>query len=368
MACSNPSTSLPSSAESTATGPSYPLDRPTKHESSSRLEDIPAAGIEPKAASTFRTFTAILDFLYVFLMGAQKKVNGRFPSARFGNSLRKIIFMHICFGISIIYTGCYLHLNNVVNTVSQADDQDMYRRALYYLLGAAAVCHSISVLAVLPKVMGEKRITIPLYLGAGLINFANAINLLCNPNLANAFLLWGSVNTFIYVRAIIVFLSFAHIDFELLYTYGITAAGAVSYPLSNQSTYVYLVGLLPLLYAPFHEQFVIWFAEYGFTEEDEIGGNTPAQKHITLYQAKLRSMAIDAQYMDKLKANPKAQAAASKLQSIHRSMSMRRSQTSMSFFQSPQPTRTSMLRSSISSMRSTRAGMASSLKQSIRSL
>jgi hypothetical protein len=68
-------------------------------------------------------------------MGAQKKVNGRFPSARFGNSLRKIMFMHICFGISIIYTGCYLHLNNVVNTVSQADDQDMYKRALYYLLG-----------------------------------------------------------------------------------------------------------------------------------------------------------------------------------------------------------------------------------------
>jgi hypothetical protein len=99
--------------------------------------------------------------------------------------------------------------------------------------------------------MGEKRITIPLYLGAGLIKFANTINLLCNPNLGNAFLLWGYVNTFIHVRAIIVCLSFAQIDFELLYTYSITAAGAINYPLSNQSLYVYLLVLLPLLYAPF---------------------------------------------------------------------------------------------------------------------
>ena len=44
------------------------------------------------------------------------------------------------------------------------------------------------------QVMGERRITIPLYTAAGVTNLVNAITLLAEPSLKNAFLAWGSVN------------------------------------------------------------------------------------------------------------------------------------------------------------------------------
>jgi hypothetical protein len=107
--------------------------------------------------------------------------------------------------------------------------------------------------------------------------------------------------------------------FELLYTYSIAAAGALNYPLSQQSKYVYLVTVLPLLYAL---HFSTSNAPFGLRrrivvlqswKQDGLGGNVPAQKDITPLQTILRSTYIDNKYMDRLKKDPKAQAAASKL-------------------------------------------------------
>lgn len=242
-------------------------------------------------------------------------------SGRFAGRLRKITIVHALCGAFIIYFGCYLQISNVISTVTLQDDQEVHRRIGYYIFGGVTVLHSITVLAVLPKVMGEKRITIPAYFGAGVVNAVNAITLLYNPSLQNAFLVWGSVNTFVYVRAILLVLTPAHIDWELMYTCGIVMASLVTYPLSLQGIWVYFVVPLALVYAPFHEKFVHWFGAFGFTEEDTESGNLPAKKNIASTTLLLRSTLIDKGYADKLEKDPRAQSAASKLQVLIRSKS-----------------------------------------------
>ena len=80
------------------------------------------------------------------------------------------------------------------------------------------------------------EVTFPFYVCAGLVNFVNSILLILYPDIKHAFLLWGSVNTFIFifVRLHVVLFMFSNIDWELNYTYSIIAAAAVSYPMSGQ--------------------------------------------------------------------------------------------------------------------------------------
>lgn len=103
--------------------------------------------------------------------------------------------------------------------------------------------------------MGERRITIPLYLCAGLVNAYNAAMLLAAPNLHNAFLMWGSINTFVFVRLQLFLLSLAVVDWSLVYTFALIAAAGVTYPLTRQSVHTFWITVcFPALYAPFHER------------------------------------------------------------------------------------------------------------------
>jgi hypothetical protein len=260
------------------------------------LDPFGAAGYEFSFMSKFRWVTVILDLLYVFVMATQRHSNGKFPSNRF-DTIRPVMILHILCGIAIIYLGCFFHIQNAVSRVSKSEDHETYRQVLYYAFGGFGCCHSISVMFVLPKVMGERRITLPLYFGAGVINMTNAIILIADPTLKNAFLLWGSVNTFIYVRAHIILLLFAQIDWELIYTYSIIAAAATTYPLSAQDPHIFLMLLCPLVYAPFHEKFCKWF---GMEEEDTLGGNVPNRnKNLpTGPIPNLRAKVIDAGYKE----------------------------------------------------------------------
>lgn len=244
-------------------------------------------------------------------------------SGRFAGHLRKLTYLHIFCGVFIIYCGCYLQIDNMIGRVSTVDDQEQYRQILYYMLRCFAVSHSITILAVLPKVMGEKRITLPLYFGAGVVNFINAITLLCDPNLKNAFLVWGSVNTFIYVRAILL-LRPANMDWELMYTYAIVSAASISYPLSMQHEYVYSLSIGPLVYAPFHEKFVESLHMFGWTREDNVGGNMPSNKNIAPHTVKLRTALIGKNYAKELEKSPNAQLAANKIQDVFRRLSIKR--------------------------------------------
>ena len=130
-----------------------------------------------------------------------------------------------------------------------------YQESLFYTMGAMTCCHTATILPMAPHVMGKKRITTPLYIGAGLINLHNGIILILDPSLENAFLLWGSVNTFVYQRVLLVGLMFSNLDWELLYTYSLLSAASITYPLSFQSQYVYMLVILPILYGPFHEKY-----------------------------------------------------------------------------------------------------------------
>ena len=133
-------------------------------------------------------------------------------------------------------------------------------------MGAMTCCHTATILPMAPHVMGEKRITTPLYIGAGLINLHNGIILILDPSLENAFLLWGSVNTFVYQRVLLVGLMFSNLDWELLYTYSLLSAASITYPLSFQSQYVYMLVILPNFVRTFSWKNIreVWFSNGGY--------------------------------------------------------------------------------------------------------
>lgn len=239
----------------------------------------PLAVLQPKWASYFRTVVMILDFCYPFLASLQKVMNGVYPSHRF-DTMRRTIQLHALVGAIGIYSGCALHIHELTyGMIREADDDDDWRQALYYCFGVAMLIHCLTVFLVLPKVMGERRITMPLYLGAGLINLYNAIQLLVTPNLANAFFLWGSVNVFIFVRFQVFLLCFARIDWALVYTYGILAAAATIFPLTLHDPNVYWLLALPIIYSPFHESIAPLF---GWSLEDDISG-TAVEKDLAFH-------------------------------------------------------------------------------------
>lgn len=233
----------------------------------------------------FRTCSTVLGIVYIFLMIYQKATQKKFPSERFEN--RTIMALHIICGVMIVYLGCFLHIQNEIKPVLKScDESETYRIILYYVMGSMSFIHSLTVLCISPFVMGEKRITVPLYIGAGLVNLHNGIILIINPGLQNAFTLWGSVNTFMYQRAILVLLMFANIDWELLYTYSLLAGATMTYTWSYQQQYLYFLLLLPILYAPFHEKVYTCFK---MPLEDTIA-NEPSTKNITEAQKELRSV------------------------------------------------------------------------------
>eukprot|EP00406_Dinophysis_acuminata_P039339 CAMPEP_0179355718 /NCGR_PEP_ID=MMETSP0797-20121207/77517_1 /TAXON_ID=47934 /ORGANISM="Dinophysis acuminata, Strain DAEP01" /LENGTH=598 /DNA_ID=CAMNT_0021070873 /DNA_START=23 /DNA_END=1819 /DNA_ORIENTATION=+ len=219
-----------------------------------RFVDPLAVGQEPEWASPVRSMIMVLDVLYVFLVVLGRKVNGQFPSRRF-DPVRKFIGVHIIVGFILIYGGSALHaINSNLGPLYHSQDapHNRIRHWLYIAYGACGVIHSITVMGVLNQVMGERRITIPLYAMAGVVNAYNSVYLIHDPSLERVFLLWGSVNTFVFVRFGIFFMNFTMLDWNLLYTYGLLFAAFLAYPLSLQPIYILWVLVAPILYGPFH--------------------------------------------------------------------------------------------------------------------
>lgn len=234
--------------------------------------------------SSFRSFLVYMDFAYVLIMALQKSNSGNFPSKRF-ESYRSVILLHLISGSMLIYHGSWLQYSNEKMPITVEDDTNLARRLGYYIMALNGVVHSITVFQMSPKVMGEKRITIPAYISTGVINFCNAINLLRRPNLANAFLLWGGINVFIMVRVNIFILFLANIDWELNYTYSVVSAGGLVWSMTNQTKLVNLGYVCILFYAPFHEKIC---EHYGWDTEDVLDGNEPSEKNIHPIVCKIR--------------------------------------------------------------------------------
>ncbi|CAJ1966062.1 unnamed protein product [Cylindrotheca closterium] len=257
-----------------------------------------AAGFELPFMSRFRYATAILDILYIFFAMAQRKMSGQYPSKRF-DSFRMVMITHVITGMLVIYIGTFFHIENEIKAVSVGEDRAMYRQILYYIMGAAGIGHTLTVTMALSKVMGERRITIPLYSIAALINITNGIKLVLDPNLQKCFLLWGSMNVFVYVRAVCTILCFAYVDWELVYTFGITMAAFIAIPLSNQDPlwFISLAGIF--VYAPFHDTIC---EKIGWAVEDHMNGNKPTRKNVTSTARKLRTKYIDEDFEKKIQS------------------------------------------------------------------
>lgn len=192
----------------------------------------------------------VADLLYPLIMCLQRKINGQFPSKRFDDCKMRIQ-LHIAVGSLIIYGGTVIHLHNELQ--GHAADEGLLWRIAYQILAVCGVVHALTTAGLLNQVMGERRITIPLYAAAGIVNLINSIDLLIDPSLANAFQLWGSMNTFIFVRFGVLFLSLAPLDWNLLYTYSMLNAAFITYPLTLQPMYAFWSLIAPVLYSPFHE-------------------------------------------------------------------------------------------------------------------
>ena len=228
-------------------------------------------------STLFRTVSTALDFAYIFLMLFQKISQKKFPSERFTQH-RIIIFLHIISGATVMFSGCFLHIKNEIRTKSGSPILDEVptssQEILFYVMGAMACCHTVTVIPLVPHVMGEKRITIPLYIAAASINLHNGLILILKPILQNAFLLWGSMNTFVYQRIFLLGLMLSDLDWELLYTYSLLSAASITYALSFQPQYLYMLVMFPVLYGPFHEKIS---KRFGFPVEDTAAGNIPTK-------------------------------------------------------------------------------------------
>ena len=78
------------------------------------------------------------------------------------------------------------------------------------------MAHSTSVLTMTPYVMGERKLSVPIYFAAGVISLCNGVNLLLKLDLEAAYYLWGSVNTVIWVRYMLVVVwLFADVTWDL---------------------------------------------------------------------------------------------------------------------------------------------------------
>ena len=177
------------------------------------------------------------------------------------------------------------HIQNMISPVQKSEDENLkYQAVLYYVMGTVSCIHTATVIRISPYVMGEKRITIPLYIGAALVNLHNGIVLICDPSLPNASILWGSFNTFVYQRAMLAPMMFANLDWELLYTYSLLAGASIAYSLSYQRQYTYALLLLPIIYGPLHEKVA---ERFGIPLEDTMAGNNPAEKNVSESQKKV---------------------------------------------------------------------------------
>ena len=82
-----------------------------------------------------------------------------------------------------------------------------------------------------------------------------------------------------------IFLMFANVDWELLYTFSTLAGATIAYPLSSQQQHIYPLLLLTVVYAPFHEIVMGWFH---LPLEDMID-NQPSTKNVSATQVSFRS-------------------------------------------------------------------------------
>merc|ERR1712232_1262703 len=141
----------------------------------------------------------------------------------------------------------------------------MFRDIGYQIWAVVGMIHALTTVGLLNQVMGERRITIPMYACMGFINAMNSLDLFLDPSLAKAFRLWGSMNTFILVRLSVVLMAFTRLDWNLFYTYSLVTAASLTFPLTLQHRAVYFATLAPVIYGPLHE---IACRKLGWSVED----------------------------------------------------------------------------------------------------
>eukprot|EP00953_Heterococcus_sp_UTEX-ZZ885_P024384 13341-Heterococcus_DN1.PRE.1 len=148
----------------------------------------------PPVTCNMQWLLVFLDALYLMFAGAFTRKFGQYPSARFFNKGRLIsgaILTHIVAGSTVISYGGIMWIKYPTSDLT----------ILNMLMGIMGLVHSASVIIMLPIVIGERRITIPLYAWAGGVNAYNSLRLLQHPgDIQNVITLWCTMNVFVLVR------------------------------------------------------------------------------------------------------------------------------------------------------------------------
>ena len=126
-------------------------------------------------------------------------------------------------GMYIIFSGVGIVIRNWSDsyTYGYLHDNLWWMQGFFISVGVAGILHACSTFRMLQEVQGERRLTIPMYLVAAILNLYNACKLCAQAgmyefktsyacerdlghidiNLFRFLLLWSSVCTFVYVRA-----------------------------------------------------------------------------------------------------------------------------------------------------------------------
>jgi len=242
----------------------------------------------------FYKITAIVCLMYPLLFFIQKEF---FPTQhdRFGphdGTLRMALKLHVWVGAWLIFSGTAFTIRHWCSPMLFKDilGNKTAWETIYIISGFAGCLHALASYRMLEAVQGERRLCIPMYMVAITLNLTNGILLLRDYNkhefhldmtqqqflhgvdLATTrfLMLWGSITTFIYVRAHIVLMTFFKIHYYTCYTYSIIGAATITYPLSGQSPLVFVGLAWFVIYAPAHNAFISYL---GWEEAEQHYGD-----------------------------------------------------------------------------------------------
>lgn len=206
--------------------------------------------------TAYRWVLVGLDLAYLFLGFAAAKED-KYPASRHrvSRASKSFVGVHIVVGAAVIYGGAVIFvLDNQHVNLSHCS-------WLYRVIAIAAVLHCCTVPGMLSKVPGCRKITVSYYVGVTIINFCNAVRVLCSPSVAHLMLLWGLLSVFVYVRF---FVFVFHVvsggaDFMVVYTMSMALAGYFATVANGLNSLSLLIIAAPVVIAPFMVVYSSWF-------------------------------------------------------------------------------------------------------------
>ncbi len=213
----------------------------------------PAAG-EPLFPTpnlhAFHAVLLVLDVLYIAFARIQHKAfrrgnAGGWPAAHHQatRASQLCVAAHVIAGTGVLVLGGSLFIASHWTR--------SFSPAAFTCMAALGVAQSLTVLPLLGKVQGTRALTVPWYVGLACLVLCSSLRLLTEPSFHQAMLLWGTVNTFIWVRLFwAVFGLVSAAARTVVYTAAVAISGVFGITLAGQDPRWLWLYAAPVAYAP----------------------------------------------------------------------------------------------------------------------